>query len=71
MNIWILGGSEARTLCISFPFTQLKDGFGGRALYLVTKPSFSELHDKMHIDSFAFVFIVEKEYALIEQSAST
>ena len=43
-------------LCILFPLTQLKDDFGGNVVYLVTKPSFTELHDRTHISSFAFVF---------------
>lgn len=43
-------------LCILFPLTQLKDDFGGNLVYLVTKLSFTELHDKTHISSFAFVF---------------
>lgn len=38
------------------PITQLKDDIGGNVVYLVTKPSFPELRDKTHIDSFAFVF---------------
>lgn len=47
---------EAGMLCILFPFTQSKDEFGGKAMYLVTKSFISEPRDKMHIDSFAFVF---------------
>ena len=47
---------EAGTLCILLPLTQLKDDIGGNIVYLVTKTSFTELHDKMHIDSFTFVF---------------
>ena len=43
-------------LCILFPLTQLKDDFGGNAVYLVTKPSFTELHDRVHVSSFAFAF---------------
>lgn len=63
---------EAGMICILFPLTQLKDDFGGKAVYLVTKPSFSELHDKTHIGSFAFVFTnKEKIYVLIEQSTYT
>lgn len=58
------------------PITQLKDDIGGNVVYLVTKPSFPELRDKTHIDSFAFVFTNKaggwgERSVLIEQSTYT
>ena len=58
-------------LCILFPLTQLKDDFGGNFVYLVTKLSFTELHDRTHISSFAFVFTNKGGGVLIERSTYT
>lgn len=64
---------EAGMLCISLPLAQLKDDIGGDIVYLVTKPSFAELRDKTHIDSFTFVFTNKGGggCVLIEQSTYT
>lgn len=54
-------------LCVSFPLTQ-KHGFGGKALHLVTQPTFSEFMIKHTLVPRLLLSLTEKNYVLVEKA---